>query len=269
MNARIMAARAVAGAAMLSLAGCFTQPCAKDGLSVHEFDSKDAKVPNDVSVRWRVEWPEASSGLSGEGLVSVRRGILQMAFGPAWRDLNADGKAWTPPPTIGEAEDEIKSRLASLGTAWDFSGDVSLEWPFGKSSRDGAKWYARPVIVAMNDGNSNFGRQCGCTYYTQVKTFSLPDGKEMTVDDYFDGGKIRELSALVWKRLLEGAPLDDETRKEMGGAKIDLRDGDAVFMRVKEGGVCFYFAPYSVFAGSLGVTKACLTWEELSEFRRK
>ena len=225
----------------------FVERQAADWLSIHEFASNED--PGDVSVKWRVAWPESLSGLNNEGLSSVRREILQMTFGPAWSDLNHGDKTWI---------------------VWEFSGDVELDRPFGASPQDGAEWYARPVIVAKNDGNSSFWRECGCTYYTIARTFSIPDGREMTVDDYFDRGKMKELSALVWRRLLESVfPFDDETRKGMGHRDINLRDRNLIFMRVMSGGICFYFAPYSIFSGADGVTKAFLKWGELSKFRKK
>ena len=193
-----------------------------------------------------------------------------MTFGPAWSDLNHGDKTWIPPPTIEEAEEEIKRKLEEPDIVWEFSGDVELDRPFGASLQDGAEWYARPVIAAKNDGNSSFRRECGCTYYTIARTFSIPDGREMTVDDYFDRGKMKELSALVWRRLLESVfPFDDEARKDMGERDINLRDRDSVFMRVMSGGICFYFAPYSIFSGAEGVTKVFLKWGELSKFRKK
>ena len=246
----------------------FVERQAADWLSIHEFASNDDS--GDVSVKWRVAWPESLSGLNNEGLSSVRREILQMTFGPAWSDLNHGDKTWVPPPTIEEAEEEIKRKLEEPDIVWEFSGDVELDRPFGASLQDGAEWYARPVIVAKNDGNSSFWRECGCTYYTIARTFSIPDGREMTVDDYFDRGKMKELSALVWRRLLESVfPFDDETRKGMGHRDINLRDRNLIFMRVMSGGICFYFAPYSIFSGADGVTKAFLKWGELSKFRKK
>ena len=246
----------------------FVERQAADWLSIHEFASNEDS--GDVSVKWRVAWPESLSGLNNEGLSSVRREILQMTFGPAWSDLNHGDKTWIPPPTIEEAEEEIKRKLEEPDILWEFSGDVELDRPFGASLQDGAEWYARPVIVAKNEGNSSFRWECGCTYYTIARTFSIPDGREMTVDDYFDRGKMKELSALVWRRLLESVfPFDDETRKGMGHRDINLRDRNLIFMRVMSGGICFYFAPYSIFSGSEGVTKAFLKWGELSKFRKK
>ena len=246
----------------------FVERQAADWLSIHEFASNEDS--GDVSVKWRVAWPESLSGLNNEGLSSVRREILQMTFGPAWSDLNHGDKTWIPPPTIEEAEEEIKRKLEEPDIVWEFSGDVELDRPFGASLQDGAEWYARPVIVAKNEGNSSFRWECGCTYYTIARTFSIPDGREMTVDDYFDRGKMNELSALVWRRLLESVfPFDDETRKGMGHRDINLRDRNLIFMRVMSGGICFYFAPYSIFSGADGVTKAFLKWGELSKFRKK
>ena len=246
----------------------FVERQAADWLSIHEFASNED--PGDVSVKWRVAWPESLSGLNNEGLSSVRREILQMTFGPAWSDLNHGDKTWIPPPTIEEAEEEIKRKLEEPDIVWEFSGDVELDRPFGASLQDGAEWYARPVIVAKNEGNSSFRWECGCTYYTIARTFSIPDGREMTVDDYFDRGKMKELSALVWRRLLESVfPFDDETRKGMGHRDINLRDRNLIFMRVMSGGICFYSAPYSIFSGADGVTKAFLKWGELSKFRKK
>ena len=246
----------------------FVERQAADWLSIHEFASNDDS--GDVSVKWRVAWPESLSGLNNEGLSSVRREILQMTFGPAWSDLNHGDKTWVPPPTIEEAEEEIKRKLEEPDIVWEFSGDVELDRPFGASLQDGAEWYARPVIAAKNDGNSSFRRECGCTYYTIARTFSIPDGREMTVDDYFDRGKMKELSALVWRRLLESVfPSDDEARKDMGERDINLRDRNLIFIRVMSGGICFYFAPYSIFSGAEGVTKAFLKWGELSKFRKK
>ena len=54
----------------------FVERQAADWLSIHEFASNEDS--GDVSVKWRVAWPESLSGLNNEGLSSVRREILQM-----------------------------------------------------------------------------------------------------------------------------------------------------------------------------------------------
>ena len=233
--------------------------------SFHEFESRDED--SGVSLKWRIKWPESLSGLDDSGLQSVRREILQMAFGPAWRYLDNGGKAWTPPATIVEAEDEIKRESNDSG-GLVFSAEVELDWPFGKSGQDGAAWHEKPVLVVKNSGSAGLVTTCGCRYYTVARTFGLPDGRELTVDDYFDAAKIERLSALVRRRILEGLPFDDAALKN-GEREINLRDRDAVYMRVMFSGVCFYFAPNTVFPPYVGVTKVFLKWGELSEFRKE
>ncbi len=225
--------------------------------SLHKFATQNEA--GDVSVRWQIRWPESLSGLNERGLSSVRREILQMTFGPAWRFLKDDDKAWMPPPTIAEAAEEIK-RALNNPNGLNMTADVELEWPFGKSAREGADWYEKPVLVAKNNGSACFVTTCGCTDYAIARTFSLPDGRELMVDDYFDGDKIAALSALVRQRLSENVDVEVPD--------INLRDRDVVSMRVKESGVCFYFAPYTILSGAYGTTKVFLKWSELSEFRQ-
>ena len=228
--------------------------------SLHEFAREDDA--RRISVKGRICWPESLSGLDERGLCAVRREILRMAFGPAWCVLNDDGPAWTPPPTLPEAEAELLRALDNPN-GLVFSTDVVLEWPFDKTENADAKWYERPVLVVKCDGSAGFVTTCGCTDYTVVRTFSLPDGRELTVDDYFAADRIDALAARVRQRLLETVPCDDASDVPA----VNLRDRNAVFLRVRYGGICFYFAPYTLFPGSCGVTKAFLTWSELAEFR--
>lgn len=42
---------------------------------------------------------------------------------------------------------------------WRFRIDLHLEWPFGVTVKDDAKWYERPILYVYNDGYDCDGEQ--------------------------------------------------------------------------------------------------------------
>ena len=226
---------------------------------------------SEVSVKWSIMWPEKGAGLSDEALESIRKDILCMALGP---DRDTD-YPWVPTRSIKDFEEAFAAAALSrynctsseedhFCARWDFVADVQFETLFTGEVGGERKWYERPVFVAMNDGYSNFGGN-GCHSYFIVKSYSFPDGRALTIDDYIAKDKENALAALVWKRLLDSVPMEEEEKNELSNQTIDLR-GNNVYVRVMEDGIMWYFAPYSFFAGCYGVTHVKLGWEELSPY---
>ena len=95
--------------------------------------------------------------------------------------------------------------------------------------------------------------------------FSLPDGRELGIEDYFAPDKLKALATFVAKRLCE-KDLDDEESAENADCPIDLA-GDEVSMLVSKEGVKWTWAPYSIRPGCDGAPSIFIKWDELKAFK--
>ena len=148
---------------------------------------------------------------------------------------------------------------------WTFIIDLHLEWPFGISAKEDAKWYERPVLCVWNEGYDRDGGQ-GCHDCYCSKVFSLPDGQELGIEDYFAPEKLKSLSAFVTKRFLnEYYEADEAARREQW--PLDL-SGNDVSMLVDKDGVKWTWDPYTVLPGCHGAPSISFKWDELAQFRK-
>ena len=147
---------------------------------------------------------------------------------------------------------------------WSFIVDLHLDWPFGVTPKENAEWYERPVICVCNEGyDRDGGNGCHDSYCSKV--FSLPDGQELGIEDYFAPDKLKALAAFVTKRFY-GEHLEDEEVAEKSKYPLDLT-GDEVSMLVTKDGVKWTWDPYSVLPGCDGAPSIFIKWQDLKEFR--
>lgn len=163
---------------------------------------------------------------------------------------------------LPEKEDEYELHCCSQ---WTFVADLQLDWPFGMVAKENAAWYARPVLCVWNDGYSNDGGN-GCHDSYCSKVYSLPDGRELGVADYFASNKLAALSAFVTERLY-GELLEKGEAAEKSEYPLDLADED-VSMLVTGEGVKWTWAPYTILPGCYGAPAASFTWDELAPYRK-
>lgn len=149
---------------------------------------------------------------------------------------------------------------------WCFTIDLRLEWPFGVAAKDDAKWYERPILYVYNDG---YDRDGGHGYHGRVcaKVFSLPDGIELGIEDYFAKEKLGALFEAVIKRLQEDG-FSKEELAEVLKSPLDL-ESDYVFMIVKKEGITWSWCPDTIFSAKDGTPSAFFKWEELESFKRQ
>ena len=147
---------------------------------------------------------------------------------------------------------------------WSFIVDLHLEWPFGVAAKENAEWYERPVLCVWNEGyDIDGGNGCHDSYCSKV--FSLPDGRELGIEDYFAPDKLKALSAFVTKRFLDehSAPEEAAEREQWS---LDLT-ADDVSMLVNGEGVKWTWDPYSILPGSYGAPSVSIKWDELKAFK--
>ena len=145
---------------------------------------------------------------------------------------------------------------------WSFVADLHLDWPFGMKARDGAAWYERPVICVWNNGYSNDGGN-GCHSSYCSKIYSLPDGRELDMVDFFSADKLKDLSSFVTKRLCREL-LEPKEAEEMSKNPLDL---DEAYMLVSMDGVKWTWDPYSILPGCYGTPSVFIKWNELEDFK--
>ena len=148
---------------------------------------------------------------------------------------------------------------------WSFIVDLHLDWPFGVTAKESAEWYERPVLCVWNEGyDIDGGNGCHDSYCSKV--FSLPDGRELGIEDYFAPDKLKALSAFVTKRFLnEHYEPEEAARREQW--PLDLA-ADDVSMLVNGEGVKWTWEPYSVLPGCDGAPSIFFKWDELAQFRK-
>lgn len=150
---------------------------------------------------------------------------------------------------------------------WTFCADLHLDWPFGIAAKENAEWYERPVLCVWNEGYDNDdGHGVHSSYCAKV--YSLPDGRELSIEDYFAQEKLNALSDVIWKRFAaenmdpDKAKLwEDVAQKENAKWIIDPANPD---MQIKKEGVKWTWKP-----DSLGnVPSIFVKWEDLAPFRK-
>ena len=146
---------------------------------------------------------------------------------------------------------------------WSFVANQHLDWPFGMTVRDGAAWYERPVLCVWNEGYSNDGGN-GCHSSYCSKIYSLPDGRELDMEDFFAADKLKKLSAFVTKRLCKEL-LEADEAEERSKHPLDLEEA---YMLVSKDGVKWTWDPYSILPGCYGTPSIFIKWDELEAFAR-
>ena len=148
---------------------------------------------------------------------------------------------------------------------WSFIVDLHLDWPFGVTAKQNAEWYERPVICVWNEGYDRDGGN-GCHDAYCSKVFSLPDGRELGVEDYFAPDKLKALSAFVTKQFYGEHLGEGEEVDEKSELPLDLTS-DEVSMLVTKEGVKWTWVPYSVLPGCDGAPSIFIKWDELKAFK--
>lgn len=148
---------------------------------------------------------------------------------------------------------------------WSFIVDLHLDFPFGVTAKENAEWYEHPVLCVWNEGYDREAGGNGCHDCYCAKVFSLPDGQELGIEDYFAPNKLKALAAFVTKRFYS-EHLEEEEVAEKSKYPLDL-NGDEVSMLVTKDGVKWTWDPYSVLPGCDGAPFVFIKWEELKEFR--
>lgn len=145
---------------------------------------------------------------------------------------------------------------------WTFDVDQHIDMPFGLTAKENSKWYERPVICVWVNGYDNDGGN-GCHSSYCSKVYSLPDGIELGMKDYFTAGKLKKLSAFVTKRLCKEL-LEAGEAKEMSKCPLDLDDA---YMLVSKDGIKWTWGAYSILPGCYGTPSVFIKWEELEAFK--
>ena len=145
---------------------------------------------------------------------------------------------------------------------WSYDVDQHIDMPFGLTTKDNSKWYERPVLSVWVDGYDNDGGN-GCHSKYCSKVYSLPDGIELDLKDYFAARKLKKLSAFVTKRLCKEL-LEGDEAKEMSKHPLDL---DEAYMLVSKDGVKWTWGAYSILPGCYGTPSVFIKWEELESFK--
>lgn len=145
---------------------------------------------------------------------------------------------------------------------WSYDVDQHIDMPFGLTTKENSKWYEHPVLSVWVDGYDNDGGN-GCHSKYCSKVYSLPDGIELDLKDYFAARKLKKLSAFVTKRLCKEL-LEDDEAKERSKYPLDLEEA---YMLVSKEGVKWTWGAYSILPGCYGTPSVFIKWEDLEAFK--
>ena len=145
---------------------------------------------------------------------------------------------------------------------WSYDVDQHIDMPFDLAAKENPKWYERPVLCVWVDGYDNDGGN-GCHSSYCAKVYSLPDGIELGLKDYFAAGKLKKLSAFVTKRLCKELFEEGEAGERLNHP-LDL---DEAYMLVSKEGVKWTWGAYSILPGCYGTPSVFIKWEELEAFK--
>lgn len=145
---------------------------------------------------------------------------------------------------------------------WTFDVEQHVDMPFGQTAKESSKWYERPVLCVWVDGyDDDCGNGCHARYCSKV--YSLPDGIELGLEDYFATGKLKKLSAFAAKRLYSELLEEDEAKSRLE-CPPDL---EGASMLVTKDGVKWTWAAYSILPGCYGTPSVFIRWEDLEAFK--
>ena len=150
-----------------------------------------------------------------------------------------------------------------LCSQYHFTAQTDLSWPFGLKAKEGAKWYERPVVCVNHYGYSNDGGN-GDHSLIDSKVYSLPDGEELFVEDYFASDKLEELKAFVKQRLIfDWLENDEDGIEELEANKFYLGD-----IKVSEKGMLFQWPVYAILSLPWNSPQVFIEWKDLEPFKK-
>ena len=161
-----------------------------------------------------------------------------------------------------ESLDKENDGFSHYCSQWSYDVDQHVDMPFGLAAKENPKWYERPVLCIWVEGYDNDGGN-GCHSSYCSKVYSLPDGIELGLKDFFAPGKLKKLSAFVTKRLYKELRDVDEAM-ERSKYPLDLEEA---YMLVSKDGVKWTWGAYTILPGCYGTPSVFIKWEELEAFK--
>lgn len=150
---------------------------------------------------------------------------------------------------------------------YTFDAKVTLSWPFGLKAKEGTKWYEKPVLCVRHWGYANDGGN-GDHSFLNHKIYSLPDGEELFLRDYFAEDKLEALTAFVKQRLIKDWLNNEEegiNLLEKNGFELDK---GYVNILVNEKGMEFQWPVYAILPRPYAAPEIFIEWEELEPFKK-
>ena len=156
---------------------------------------------------------------------------------------------------------ECKLESGHQCSRYDFTAQIDLSWPFGLKAKEGAKWYEQPVMCVKYWGYANDGGN-GDHSDNALKIYRLPDGEELSFEDYFASDKLKALEALVKQRLIS-----DWLKGSKDG--IDELESKTFYLCdfiVREEGMLFKWPVYELLSRPWNSPEVFIEWKDLEPF---
>ena len=156
---------------------------------------------------------------------------------------------------------ECKLESGHQCSRYDFTAQIDLSWPFGLKAKEGAKWYEQPVMCLKYWGYANDGGN-GDHSDNDLKIYRLPDGEELSFEDYFASDKLKALEALVKQRLISDWINNDED----GKAELERNGFYLDDIKISEKGMLFKWPVYAILSRPWASPEVFIEWKDLEPF---
>jgi len=210
-----------------------------------------------VHAEWRIEWPEAVSGASSNGLAAIKCQMIDDCFGSL--GVGGDKKVSQVYPTPDKAlqlvfscaygkldvppEDDILSMRA-----FDFRAILTI--------RFADAGYMGYVLEGYENEGGN-----GCHSYVSANVLSLETGRRITEKDFMTPAGMEAFPKVFLERI---SRKPDASMYVIG----DETDAKYVFGNfiIEPEGIRWWLPAYTVFSGVAGVQDLLVPWQELKPF---
>lgn len=211
-----------------------------------------------VDAEWRIEWPEAVSGASSNGLAVIKRQMIDDCFGTlvmgrcGWEDKRVSQVYPTPDKALqlvfSRAYEKLDVPPEDDRPSMRDSGFIA-----NLSIRFADAGYMGYVL----DGYTNEGGN-GCHSYVSASVLSLATGCPLQESDFMTPAGLKAFPKVCFDRVSKKPDVKDYVNGNETDAKAAL--GNFV---IEPEGIRWWLPAYSVFAGCAGVQDMLLSWQEL------
>lgn len=214
-----------------------------------------------VLAEWRIEWPEAISGVSSDGLDAIQREMIDDCFGSlvtgrsGWEGKSVSQVLPTPDKALQLVFSRAYGKL-DVSPEEDRPSMRSFDFQANLTIRFADAGYIGYVLEGYENEGGN-----GCHSYVSANVLLLETGRRITEQDFMTPAGMEAFPKVFFDRISR----QPHANKYVIGDENDAKAAFGNFMFESEG-IRWWLPAYSIFAGAAGVQDLLMNWQELKPF---